>query len=145
METVWWWCGLGLVLLCLEMALATLYLLWLGIAALVMAVLCALFPAMPLALQALNYAVLAAIALAVMRKYEKSRPGLRVGQSVGDEIGREGIIIEAISLAQPGKIRFSQGVLGSREWTAYADCAIDSQQPARIIAVEGNALRVAPL
>lgn len=144
MHTLWWWCGLGLVLLCLEMASGTLYLLWLGIAALVMAILSGLFPDMPLALQAVNYAVLSAIALAAMRKYEKRTPVTRIGQSQGDEIGREGIVIVAIAPQQPGKIRFSQGVLGSKEWTAYADTAIAEQQAAKVIAVEGNSLRVAP-
>jgi inner membrane protein len=145
MDAIWWWCGLGLILLCVEMLLGTLYFLWLGIAALVMAFVCAIFTEMPLALQALNYAVLAAVALAVMRKLEKRKPVLRVGQAQGEEIGREGIVIAAISPQQPGKIRFSQGVLGSREWVAYADTVIAEQQAAKIIAVEGNSLRVAPL
>jgi membrane protein implicated in regulation of membrane protease activity len=144
MQAGWWWCGLGLVLVCSEMLLGTLYLLWLGIAALVMAVFTLLWAEMPLALQAVNYAVLAALALVVMRKLEKHKPVLRVGQAQGEEIGREGVVTEAISPEQPGKIRFAQGVLGSREWVAYADTAIEAQQPAVIIAVEGNSLRVAP-
>lgn len=145
MTTLWWWCGLGLILLCMEMLLGTLYFLWLGIAALVMAMLCAVFSEMPLALQALNYAVLSAVALGVMRKLEKRKPALRVGQAQGEEIGREGIVTVAISPQQAGKIRFSQGVLGSREWVAYADTAIAEQQAAKIVAVEGNSLRVVPV
>lgn len=145
MQAGWWWCGLGLVLLCSEMLLGTLYLLWLGIAALVMALFTLLWAEMPLALQAVNYAVLAVLALAMMRKLEKQKPTLRVGQAQGEEIGREGIVTVAISPLQPGKIRFSQGVLGSREWVAYADTAIAEQQAAKIIAVEGNSLRVAPV
>lgn len=145
MQAGWWWCGLGLVLVCSEMLIGTLYLLWLGIAALVMAVFTLLWAEMPLALQAVNYAVLAVLALAMMRKLEKQKPTLRVGQAQGEEIGREGIVTLAISPLQPGKIRFSQGVLGSREWVAYADTAIAEQQAAKIIAVEGNSLRVAPV
>lgn len=144
MTTLWWWCGLGLVLLCVEMLIGSLYFLWLGIAALVMAVLCAIFNDMPLALQAVNYAVLAAVALAVMRKWEKHQPDHRVGQAQGEEIGREGIVFVAITPQQPGKIRFSPGVLGSREWVAYANIHIAEQQVAKVVAVEGNALRVAP-
>lgn len=145
MQAGWWWCGLGLILLCSEMLLGTLYLLWLGIAALVMALFTLLWAEMPLALQAVNYAVLAVLALAMMRKLEKQKPTLRIGQAQGEEIGREGIVTVAISPLQPGKIRFSQGVLGSREWVAYADTAIAEQQAAKIIAVEGNSLRVAPV
>lgn len=145
MSTLWVWCGLGLVLLCAEMLLGTVYLLWLGIAALVMAGLCALWVEMPLALQALNYAVLSAAALAVMRKLEKRTPSLRVGQAQGEEIGREGVVFVAITPDQPGRIRFSQGLMGSREWVAYADTPVAEQQVARVVAVEGNSLRVAPL
>lgn len=145
MNTLWLWCGLGLVLLSVEMLVGSLYFLWLGIAALIMAVLCAFFSEMPLALQAVNYAVLAVIALALMRKLEKRKPTLRVGQSHGEEIGREGVVIVAISPTSAGRIRFSQGVLGSREWVAYADTAIAEQQPAKVVSVEGNSLRVAPL
>lgn len=145
MTTLWWWCGLGLILLCVEMLLGTLYFLWLGVAALVMAMLCAVFTEMPLALQALSYAVLSAVALGVMRKQEKRKPALRVGQAQGEEIGREGIVTVAISPQQAGKIRFSQGVLGSREWVAYADTAIAEQQAAKVVAVEGNSLRVVPV
>ncbi len=145
MSMTWGWCGFGLILLCAEMLLGTVYLLWLGIAALVMAALLLGWGDMPLALQAVNYAVLSAAALAVMRKLERRKPGLRVGQSQGDEIGREGVIIAAITPTQPGRIRFSQGVMGSREWVAYADCVLAEHQAARIVAVEGNSLRVAPL
>ena len=145
MTTLWWWCGLGLILLCMEMLLGTLYFLWLGIAALVMVILCSVFSEMRLALQALNYAVLSAVALGVMRKLEKRKPALRVGKAQGEEIGREGIVTVAISPQQAGKIRFSQGVLGSREWVAYADTAIAEQQAAKIVAVEGNSLRVVPV
>lgn len=142
MNTVWWWCGLGLVLLCLEMVTGTMYLLWLGLAALAMSLLNGFLPGMSLALQALNYAILCTITLALMRKYEKRKPTLRIGQAQGEEIGREGLVVVAITANQPGKIQFSQGLLGSKEWTAYADTAIAAQQAAKVVAVEGNALRV---
>lgn len=145
MQTGWWWCGLGLLLVCSEMLLGTLYLLWLGLAALAMAALTLFWPEMSLALQAMNYAVLAVLALVIMRKLEKRKPDLRVGQAQGEEIGCEGVVTEAISPMQPGKIRFTQGVLGSREWVAYADTTIAVQQAAMIVAVEGNSLRVAPV
>lgn len=139
------WCGLGLVLLCFEMLTGTLYLLWLGIAALVMAMFSHFFAEMPIALQALNYAILSGLVLILMRKYERRKPGLSIGQSQGDEVGRQGVVIVSISPERPGKIRFSQGVLGSREWTAYADSPIAENQSARVLAVEGNVLRVEPV
>lgn len=145
MQAEWIWCGAGLILLCLEMMSGTLYLLWPGIAALVMALLSWLLPAFSPAWQITVYAIFSVLAVAIWRKREKTKPTPRVGQAQGEEIGRQGVIIAPVSPAQPGRIRFSQGVMGSKEWTAFADVELAIDQPARIIAVEGNSLRVAPL
>lgn len=146
MDIMWIWCGLGLILLCLEMMLSgTLYLLWPGMAALAMALLSWTLPAFSTAWQIVVYAIFSVLAVLIWRKREKNNPTPRVGQAQGEEIGRQGVIIAAVSPTQPGKIRFSPGVMGSKEWTAFADVDIAIDQPARIIAVEGNSLRVAPL
>lgn len=144
METLWWWCALGLMLLCIEMATGTLYLLWLGLAALAMAMINWIMPANSLAIQALIYAMLCLLSLVLIRSIEKRNPTLQIGQAQGEEIGREGLVIVAITPLQTGKIRFVQSLLGSKEWTAYADTPIAEQQIAKVIAVEGNSLRVAP-
>lgn len=145
MQLVFGWGAIGLVLLCLEMVSGTLYLLWPGVAALVMALFSWVFPAFGLAWQIGIYAIFSVLAVAIWRKREQASPAPRVGQAQGEEIGHQGVITVAVSPAQSGKIRFSQGVMGSKEWTAYADVEIAIDQPAKIIAVEGNALRVAPL
>lgn len=146
MDIMWIWCGLGLILLCLEMLLSgTLYLLWPGMAALMMALLSWALPAFSTPWQIVVYAIFSVLAVLIWRKREKNNPTPRVGQAQGEEIGRQGVIIAAVSPAQPGKIHFSQGVMGSKEWTAYADVDIAIDQPARIVAVEGNSLRVAPI
>jgi inner membrane protein len=145
MDIMWVWFGLGLILLCLEMLSGTLYLLWPGMAALVMGLLSWSLPVFSTAWQIVAYAIFSVLAVLIWRKREKSNPTPRVGQAQGEEIGRQGVIIATVSPAQPGKIRFSQGVMGSKEWTAVADVEIAIDQPASIIAVEGNSLRVAPL
>lgn len=145
MDIVWIWCGLGLILLCLEMMSGTLYLLWPGMAALVMAFLAWLLPAFSTAWQIFIYAIFSVLAVAIWRKREKTKPTPRIGQAQGEEIGRQGVIVAVVSPSQPGKIRFSQGVMGSKEWSAIADVSIAVDQAATIIAVEGNSLRVAPV
>lgn len=143
MNPIWLWCALGLILLGFEMLSGTLYLLWLGIAALGMAVLAWAFPALGLAWQALCYALLSVIVLWAWRRYEHGvRLNPRIGQAQGEEIGRTGEVSVAISPSQPGKIRFSQGVMGSKEWTAVSDQVLSVGQVAKIVAVEGNSLRV---
>ena len=145
MDIMWIWCSLGLVLLCLEMMSGTLYLLWPGVAAFAMALLAWLLPSFSQAAQIGIYAIFCVLAVALWRKREKARPAPRVGQAQGEEIGRQGTIIVAVSPLQAGRIHFSQGVMGSKEWSAVADVEIAAGQPASIIAVEGNSVRVAPL
>jgi inner membrane protein len=145
MDMMWIWCGLGLILLCLEMLSGTMYLLWPGMAALAMALLAWLLPAFSPAWQIFIYAIFSVLAVAIWRKREKTQPTPRVGQAQGEEIGRQGIIVQAVSPAQPGLIRFTQGVMGSKEWSAVADVEIAIDQAARIVAVEGNSVRVAPV
>lgn len=143
MDLMWAWCAFGLILLCIEMMTGTLYLLWLGIAALCLAGLVGANIVTSIAAQAISYALLAVIAVAACRVYEKkAKPAQRVGQAQGEEIGKVGTIISPVSPTQQGKIRFSQGVMGSKEWTAVSDSVLDIDQRATVVAVEGNSLRV---
>lgn len=144
MNEIWMWGILGLVLLGLEMATGTFYILWFGVAGLLMSVLVWMFPNMSPALQVFAFAVLSLGSLFVYKKYYKGseQDDLKVGQSKGDEIGKQGTIIEAVSAIQNGKIRFAQGVMGSKEWTVVSDEAIAVGAVAKVVAVEGNTLRV---
>ncbi|HEU4708910.1 MAG TPA: NfeD family protein [Methylophilaceae bacterium] len=142
-EPMWAWGILGLILIAIEMASGTFYILWFGISALCMSITLALFPAMPPVMQLFLFAALSLGSLAIWKAtYRKAGPDLRVGQSQGDEIGRIGTIIEPVSPRQNGSIRFAQGVMGSREWTAISDETIEAGADAVITSIEGNALRV---
>lgn len=142
-EPIWAWGILGLILIAIEMTSGTFYILWFGISALCMSVALFLFPDMPAVMQFFMFAALSLSSLAIWKlNYKKSGPDLRVGQSSGDEVGRVGTIIEPVSARQNGKIRFAQGVMGSREWTAIANEDIEAGADAVIVGVEGNAMRV---
>ncbi len=142
-EAMWVWGALGLILLSVEMAIGTFDILWFGVAAIFVAVMMWLFPNTPQAIQYTIFAALSLTSLAVWRLYyKKTETHSRVGQSQGLEIGRTGTVIEACSQHQNGKIRFSQGLMGAREWTAVSDQEIAVGTEATVIAVEGNALRI---
>lgn len=138
------WGILGLVLLGVEMATGTFYILWFGVAGLLLAVLVWIFPNMSAALQVFAYAILSLGSLFIYKRYYKSteKEDLKVGQSRGDELGKQGTIIEAVSASQNGKIRFAQGVMGSKEWVVISDEEIAVGTMAKVVAVEGNTLRV---
>ncbi len=142
-EAMWVWGAVGLVLLAAEMATGTFYMLWFGIAALCVSVAAWLFPELTSAIQFTIFAVLSLGSLNIWKLYyKKTETHSRIGQAQGEEIGRIGIVIETCSKTHNGKIRFTQGVMGSREWTVASGETIDVGSNAAVIAVEGNILRV---
>lgn len=142
-EAVWVWGALGLILLSVEMAIGTFDILWFGIAALCVSFVMWLFPNMPHAAQFVMFAVISLTSLAIWRfHYKKTETHSRIGQAQGQEIGRVGTIIKACGPNQNGKVRFTQGLMGDREWTAISDEVINEGTKATVIAVEGNALRI---
>lgn len=143
MEPMWMWAALGIILLAVEMATVTFYVLWFGVAALCVGIAMWIYPGMSVAAQYTSFAVLSLSSLAIWRlNYKKTSTDTRVGQSQGDEIGRVGTVIETASLQQNGKIRFAQGLMGSREWAAIADETIEAGSNASVVAVVGNALKI---
>lgn len=146
MNMAWAWGILGLALLALEMATGTFYVLWFGVAGLVLCGVVTLSPALSLPMQLFIYAIASLVLLLLGKQLFKrsAQTELKVGQSQGDEIGRVGTIVEAVSPEQLGRIKFTQGLMGSREWRVASDVTIDVGQQASVVAVEGNSLRVAP-
>lgn len=144
-EIIWAWAIVGLVMLVAEIMVAgTLYALWFGIAAFCMAGLMWLIPELPYAVQFIIFAVLSLGSLAIWRRYyKKTDVNYRVGQAQGEEIGRVGLVMTATSPSQNGTIRFTQGLMGSREWAAISDEPIAAGCQATVVAVEGNMLRIA--
>jgi membrane protein implicated in regulation of membrane protease activity len=131
------------VLLAIEMGTGTIYILWFGIAALCLAIATWVFTTIPVAIQFAIFAALSIGSLAIWKlNYKKNETHSRVGQAQGEEIGRVGTLIEACSPSQNGKIQFTQGLMGSREWPAIASETILEDAQARVVAVEGNALRI---
>jgi membrane protein implicated in regulation of membrane protease activity len=143
MNTLWTWGILGLILLAIEMATGTFYILWFGVAALIVACTMAAFPATPAALQFFLFALISLASLTIWKlNYKKTSTDSRIGQSQGEEIGRVGTITQKVSIKQPGQIEFAQGVMGSRSWPVVSDEEIEPGEEALITAIEGNSLRV---
>ena len=142
-NAMWVWAALGLVLLAVEMATGTFYLLWFGVSALSVAIAMWMFPNIPQAMQFAMFAALSISSLAIWKlNYKKHETHSRVGQAQGEEIGRIGTVIETCSVNQNGKIRFTQGLMGAREWVTISHQPIAAGTEARVVAVEGNALRI---
>lgn len=143
-EAMWVWAVLGIVLIAVEiMTIGTLYVLWFGIAALCVALATWVFPDLSYTAQLMMFAVLSFSSLATWRRYYKrTDTNSVIGQSRGEEIGRIGTVTETTSPTQNGSIHFTQGLMGSRDWAAVSDETIESGNNAKVVAVEGNALRI---
>lgn len=142
-DAIWVWGALGLILLSVEMAIGTFDILWFGVAALCVAITVWLFPNMPQSIQFIMFAIISLSSLAVWRLYyKKNETHSRTGQAQGPEIGRVGTVIETCGPNQNGKIRFGQGLMGAREWSAVSNELINTGTEAEVVAVEGNALRI---
>lgn len=144
MEMMWIWAAIGVVLIAVEiLAIGTMYVFWFGLAALFMAVIAWIAPGIDLSLQIITYAVASLGTLLLWRRFQNNSNGDSVvGQSRGEEIGRIGAVLKQTGPALNGSIGFTQGLMGSREWVSVSDQVIEVGETARVVAVEGNALRV---
>ena len=143
LNAIWIWAPLGLVLLAVEMATGTFYVLWFVISALSVAIVMWMFPNIPQAMQFAMFATLSISSLAIWKlNYKKHETHTRVGQAKGEEIGLIGTVIEACNANQNGKIGFTQGLMGAREWAAVSNEIIEEGVEERVVAVEGNQLRI---
>ena len=137
------WAILGLILLGAEMLSATLYLMWFGFSALVMAVLVWLAPGLTVPVQIVIYAVLSLVSIFIWKYFKIAEmPDLKICQSRGEHTGQRGIIIVGVTPTENGRILFAQGIMGSREWAVIADHTIEIGAKAEIVGIVGNSLRV---
>lgn len=143
LEPMWIWAIIGFALLAAEIGIGTMDVIWFGLGAIVVAFIVGLFPEINVGVQITVFAALSIGALYIWKNYFQTDDVVsNIGQAQGDEIGKVGIVTETCSPTQNGTITFNQGIMGSREWVAISDETIEAGASAKIIAIEGNALRV---
>lgn len=144
MDLMWIWAIIGVILIAIEIiAIGSMYVFWFGLAALFMSMLTAIAPSITLSVQIIIYAIASMVSLLIWRKFQKNGDvDSVVGQSRGEEIGRVGTVLTQTGPAVSGLIGFTQGLMGSREWVSVSDCVIEAGEKAKVVAVEGNTLRV---
>ena len=143
MQLTWQlWVLLGLGLAVLEIFTSTFYILWFGIAALVMGLLAWLVPGLPLTTLILAWVALASAIAAGWFLATRKRPS-ETRWSADELIGEVGLLCTPVAEFQKGRVRFQKPVLGAEEWPCTADVAIPAGERVRIVKVEGSAIRVA--
>lgn len=144
MNFLWWhWVVFGIVLVLLELAVPTFFLVWFGVGAIIVGIALAIFPALSFTWQVVLWIVCAVAFIGLWFKVFK--PGFhktRSGTSKGAVVGEIGLVIRDIRPFEKGQIRFQKPVLGDDVWESIADEEIKAGERVKVLDVEGNVLKV---
>ena len=138
----WWhWLVGGIILIVAELAIPTFYLIWFGLGGLLVGVSLALFDLSPTA-QILLWIVASLAFTFIWFRFFRHDARTLSGSADGEVVGEIGLAVAAIAPFAKGRVRFQRPVLGSEEWTCLADEAIAAGDRVRVVAIEGNYLKV---
>ena len=148
MELAWWhWMVLGLGLGLLELFVASFFVIWFGLGALLVGLAMLAFPAMAFSAQILLWTA-ASVAMTVFwfKVLRKDAGKTRSGQA-DEALGEVGVLVRAVEPmgieSARGEVRFQKPVMGADVWPCLADEAIAAGTRVRVLAVDGQILKVA--
>jgi len=140
----WYWAIGGIVLILLELAIPSFFVIWFGLGALLVAGVVLLADTLSLTGQLLLW-TLASLAMVVLwfRVFSPLRHRTLVGTADGEVIGEVGLLVGAVAPFARGKVRFQRPILGAEEWACMADSNIAAGERVRVLSIEGSYLKVA--
>jgi len=144
MHIEWWtWIVGGFALILAELAIASFFVIWFGLGALLVGLLLLAMPELSLTAQLALWTI-ASLAMVVLwfRVFKKGQQRTHAGSADGEVIGEIGLLVSAIAPFARGKVRFQRPLLGSEEWTCLADAEIAAGERVKVVAVEGSFLKV---
>lgn len=143
MDIQWWyWAVAGVALVMLELLLTSFFIIWFGLGALGVALLVWLAPAVALGTQVLAWALASVVLTLLWFKVFKASAQGGPQWSAEDALGEVGLLTMAVTPFQRGKVRFQKPLMGAEEWPCVADASIPAGERVRVLAVEGNLVRV---
>lgn len=147
MEIAWWhWVVLGLGLGLLELLVPSFFIIWFGLGALLVGVLMMVFPGLDFSTQIASW-TLASVAMTVFwfRVFRRDAAKTRSGQA-DEALGEIGVLVRAVAPlgaeSGRGEVRFQKPVMGSDVWPCLADESIAAGERVRVLAVDGQLLKV---
>ncbi|BFM05802.1 NfeD family protein [Halioxenophilus aromaticivorans] len=140
----WHWVVFGVILVLSELLITTFFILWFGIAAILMGVLLLFLPMLALSTQVLLWTVLSVLFAVAWFKFLKplSVDKTKAGLSKEAILGEVGQIISAPNGDRRGTLRFPVPILGEAEWAVITQDCVREGDRVRVIDVAGNALVV---
>lgn len=147
MNIEWWhWVVGGIILILAELAIPSFFVIWFGVAGLIMAAVSWLVPGLSATMQLAAWTALSLVMVALwFRVFKPSFHKTRIGTAAGEVIGEVGLLVGAVAPFQRGRVRFQRPVLGAEEWACLADEAVAAGERVRVVAVEGSFLKVSKL
>ena len=144
MQFEWWyWVVGGLALVLAELTMATFYIIWFGLGAILVGLVVWVAPGVSATVQ-IGLWIVASVAMAVawFKVFKHGLDRTRSGTADGDAIGEVGLLVSAVEPFVKGKVRFQRPLLGSDEWVCLADAGIAAGERVRVVSVEGSFLKV---
>ena len=140
----WHWIVGGCFLIILEVFLASFFILWFGVAAIIIGITNSLFPQISfpwlLALWGIATSALALLWFKLLKPLAIDRT--KAGLSKESIVGQSGQVILAPSQNGRGKLRFPAPILGSDEWPFLSENELLVGDKVTVIDVAGNTLVV---
>ncbi len=140
----WHWIIFGVVLVLSEIALTTFFILWFGLAAIVVGLLLLVTPDISLNWQILIWTILSVAMAILWFKYLKplSIDRTKAGLSREMIVGEIGQVLQAPKQDRRGRLRFPAPVLGNDEWEIISTDTLAAGDRVQVRDVSGNTLIV---
>lgn len=141
--TAWHWLIIGFLLLIAETAMPGVFLLWWGLAAIVIAGISALIPSLPLTVMSIAYAILALFFSLMWWKYQRNKdkedePNSTLNQKGHAMLGLKGIVQEINSNG------IGRGYFGDTTWRIQGE-HLKKGDNIQVVSVQGITLFVQKL
>jgi membrane protein implicated in regulation of membrane protease activity len=140
----WHWMVFGVLLVLSEITLTTFYILWFGVAAIVVGGIVFFAPGLSLSWQIFIWTLLSSLMALAWFKYLKplSVDRTKAGLSREMIVGEVGQVISVPLESRRGRMRFPAPILGSDEWEIISTDSLAEGDRVRVKDVSGNSLVV---
>ncbi len=140
----WHWLVFGMLLMIAEIFVATFFIFWFGLGALVVAAVLWFAPALGFGTQLLLWAVFSSMFALLWFRYFRPLMIDRTKAGISREaiVGETGQVIRVPAGKTRGVVRFATPLLGSEEWPFLCEQAVEAGDRVVVMDISGNTLVV---
>jgi inner membrane protein len=146
MTILWWyWLTFGLILICAELFIPSMTIIWFGLGACFVGLFLALFPSSSLTLQLFIWTISSVILTILWFRFLKPKMVDKTKSGMSHEaiIGEIGMVIKSnTTVLDKGRVRFTLSVLGADEWDFICAEQLQPGDYVRVTGIDGHVLKV---